>query len=54
MLTLVYRRSNTPQPCSQLMKFKFMIINIKLMTSIKFGASEAMCIEIRAQKLRNV
>ena len=31
-----------------------MIINIKLMATIEFVASEVMYIEIRAQKLRNV
>ena len=31
-----------------------MIINIKLIATIKFGASEMMCIEMRAQKLQNV
>ena len=36
------------------MKFKIMIINIKLKATIKLGASEMMCIEMRAQKLRNV
>ena len=45
---------NTPQSYRQLMKFKIMIINIKLKVRIKFGASEMMCVELRAQKLRNV
>ena len=31
-----------------------MINNIKLEVTIKFGASEMMCVELRAQKLRNV
>ena len=31
-----------------------MIINIKLKVTNKLGASEMMCIEMRAQKLRNV
>ena len=35
------------------MKF-IMIINIKLMATIKFGTSEVMCIEMRAQKLWKV
>ena len=51
MLTHVYK--NTPQPCRQLMKFKIMIINIKLKSTIKLGTSEMMCIEMRAHKLPN-
>ena len=31
-----------------------MTINIKLMATIKFGASEVMYVEMRAQKLPNV
>ena len=31
-----------------------MIINFKLKLTIKFGASEMMCVELRAQKLQNV
>ena len=42
---------NTLQPCCQLMKFGIMTISIKTNVPIKFGASEIICVELRAKTL---
>ena len=42
---------NTLKPRHQLTKLRSMTISIKIKVLIKFGASEAMCVDLRAIKL---
>ena len=44
---------NTLQPRRQLMKLRIMTISIKIKVLMEFGASEMICIELRAKRLRN-
>ena len=39
------------QPCCQSMKLWIMIISIRIKILNKFGASEMMCVELRAKNL---
>ena len=45
---------NTPQPCCQSTKLRSMISYVKTKIVVKFEASEMMCVELRAKKLRIV
>ena len=45
---------NTHQLCHQLIKVRILTICIKLKVLLKFGASEMICVELRAKKLSNV
>ena len=50
MLFLAYtEHTSTMSP--ELMKLRIMTISIKTMVLIKFGASELICVELRAKKL---
>ena len=42
---------NTLQPRRQLMKHRIITISIKEKVLIEFGASEMMCVELRAKQL---
>ena len=42
---------NSFQPHRQLIKLRIITISIKLKVLIKFGASEMICVELRAKKL---
>ena len=49
-----YVRRNTPQPCHLSIKLIIMISGVKTKLVVKFEASEMMCVELRAKKLRNM
>ena len=42
---------NTLQPCRQLLKLKIMTVSIKIKVLIKYGASDIICVELRAKEL---